>query len=175
MTMMYDNRGKKLGASLALFSLGAMVAERLHSFIIFKKLDVQQHIGVFEWFMFFGLIIVAFSREKYDDERAKAIRLKSLQFGFVMQQAVTLGTALTGTIHKEMKYVGQDLYSFAGIGLIMFLLFFHAGLYYDSFWEYEDKGLWYNFKNMGKNKWGILVYFLISTLALILWFLLMDI
>ena len=175
MTMMYDNRGKKLGALIAILSLGAMLAERFHGFIIFKKLDRQQHLGVFEWFMFFGLILIAFSREKFDDDRAKAIRLKALQLGFMMQQAVTLGMAFTGTLHKELKIEASDLFSFAGIGIILYLLVFHAGLYFDSFWEYEDKGMWYNFKNMGKNKWGYLAYFVISTVAIVLLFLLMSI
>ena len=170
MTMMYDNRGKKTGALLALVSLAAMLVERFHGFIVFKKLDVSQHIGVFEWFMFFGLILIAFSREKYDDERAKMIRLKALQIGFLMQQSVTLGMAFTGSLHKDMKLEPSDLFTFAGLGIIFFLLFFHAGLYYDTFWEYEDKGLWYNFRNMGKHKWAILAYFVIAIAAMVLLF-----
>ena len=69
---MYDNRGKKAGAAVALICLIGMLTERFHGFIIFKKLDVEQHFGVFEWGLLFGLFLIAFSREKYDDERAKA-------------------------------------------------------------------------------------------------------
>ena len=166
-TTMYDHRGKTVGLIVSAVGLIGMITEKLKGFIVVKKWDVAQHYNGFEWLMLVGLFLIIYSKEKYDDERAKAIRLKSFQIAFALQQAVLLATALTGNSAKN-KIQNADLFAFAGMGIIFYLLIFHVGLYFDFLWEYDDKGVWENLRNMGKNKWAKLVYLLICAVMLLL-------
>jgi len=166
---MYDYRGKIGGVIGSAISLAAMVAERLHGFIIFKKFSVAQHYAIFEWLMLGSLFVIIYSKEKHEDDRAKMIRAKSFQLAFMLQSAVLLSMALVGTIGKGgMTLIPSDLFMFAAMGIVLYLLVFHIGLYFDFLWDYNDTGFWENLKNLGKNKWGLLVYFAMSAVLLLL-------
>jgi hypothetical protein len=55
------------------------------------------------------------------------------------------------------------------MGIILYLLVFYVGLYFDFLWEFEDKEAgWQNLKKMEKNKWGILAYLAITMVLLAL-------
>jgi hypothetical protein len=44
------------------------------------------------------------------------------------------------------------LFMLSAAGLILHLLLFHFGLYFDAAWEYGDRGWVENLRNAGKNK-----------------------
>ena len=165
---MYDHKWKKWGFIISALGLMAMLAERIYPFTFIKKFNAEQHYNIFQWFVLFGLVVVIYSKEKYDDERAKAIRLRAFQIAFALQQAVLLAMALTGSTTKEkMGIEAPDLFVFAAIGIILYVLVFHVGLYFDFLWEYEDQNVWENLKNIKKNKWGIIVYLVLSAILLL--------
>jgi branched-subunit amino acid transport protein AzlD len=169
--MMYDHKWKVWGVIISAIGLIAMVTERLMPFVIFKKFTAAQHYSIFEWIMLLGLIGIMYCKEKYDDERARAIRLRAFQISFAMMQAVLLGMALTGSISLKAgeEFEPSILFVFSAMGIILYLLVFYVGLYFDFLWEYEDKEAgWENIKNMGKNKWGILAYLAITIVLLAL-------
>lgn len=168
MTSMYSHEWKARGFFISGVGLGGMILERIRGVIIFNKLSVEQHHDVFQWIMLFGLIVVIYSKEKYEDDRAKMVRLKAFQIAFGVQQGVILAMAFTGSISKKpMGLEAPDLYVFGALGIILYLLIFHVGLYFDFLWDYEDRGLVENFKNMNKNKWGLLVYLLLAAITMI--------
>jgi hypothetical protein len=169
-TIMYDYRGKLLGIAISAFGIAAMIMERLAGLRFIKNWNVSQHYYLFLWVALLGLATIAFSKEKHDDERAKLIRLKAMQMAFLMMLAVLMSMGLIGetTTNKDFVIHGADLLFIAGLALLIYLFTFHVGLYRDETWDYEDKGLWYNLRNMSKNKWGILIYFLIAAVALLL-------
>jgi len=169
MTIMYGNRTKKWGIAISLVSLALMVAEKLVPFSIVQKFTAVQHMAAFQWFMLFGLFGVIYSKEKYDDERAKAIRLKAMQIAFMMQTSVTLSVALLGYFVKDIAMVPSGLlFLLAGLGVFTYLLVFHFGLYFDEHWDYEDRSLWQNLSNIDKNKWGMLLYLAIGAVVMLL-------
>jgi hypothetical protein len=167
LTTMYDHRGKIWGIIISAIGLIAMVTERFTKFIVFQKYNSSQHYGIFEWIMLFGLALVMYSKEKHEDERTKAVRLKSFQIAFMIMLGVVLGIALTKTLHPLPIHT-EELFFQGAIGIIFYLIFFHVGLYFDFLWEYDDKGLWENWKNIDKNKWGMLAYFVCAAVGLFL-------
>ncbi len=167
MTTMYDHKWKIWGVIISALGLAAMVAERLSPFVVFKKLNPVQHYGLFQWIMLAGLFLIIYCKEKYDDERAKAIRLKAFQISFALTQSVMLGIAFTGSLTKGLEQIDTSLLFVLGaFGILSYLLIFYVGLYFDFLWEYDDKGLWENLKNVNRNKWGILVYLVIGAIVM---------
>ena len=168
-TIMYDYRGKVAGYIVSAIGLIAMVAERIHPFVLKAKWNAEQHYSLFVWVTLFGLFLVAYSKEKVDDERTKLIRLKALQIAFMVMTGTIMAFALATSLATEKIDIrGQDLNLIPAIGIVMYLLLFHTGLYFDDVWEYEDKGLFNNLKNIPKNKWGILAYFIVCAIAMLL-------
>ena len=168
MTSMYSHEWKARGFIVSAIGFIGMIAERLKPFAFLKKFNADQHSALFQWIMLFGLVLVIYSKEKYEDDRAKMIRLKAFQIAFGLEQAVILAMALTGTLAKEpMTLAATDLFIFSAAGIILYLLVFHIGLYFDFLWDYEDRGVIENLKNIKKNRWGVLVYLLIAAITLL--------
>ncbi len=169
LTVMYEYKAKKWGILCSLLGIIAVVAERLHPFVVFEKFTAAQHLAMAQWFAFFGLFIIIFSKEKYDDDRAKAIRLKSILIAFMMETSLVLSIAMVGSLSADMKMIDSGiLFMFAGAGIFTYLLTFYTGIYFDEHWEYEDKTLWQNLSGIGRNKWGMLIYLAIGVIVLIL-------
>lgn len=169
LTAMYEYHSKKWSILLSAIGLAGMIGERTKGFILFKKLNADQHYAMFEWLMLGGLFILIFCKEKYDDDRTKAIRLRSFHIAFLIQQSTLLSMALTGSLAQNMEQLPYNmLFMFSAIGIILYLLIFHIGLYFDFLWEYDDKSVWENLKSINKNKWGILAYLVAGTIMLIL-------
>lgn len=164
---MYDYKWKKWGFIVSGVGLALMLAEKVKGFVIFKKLDVTQHYGIFEWIMLFGLVMVIYCREKYDDDRAKAIRLKSLQMAFLLTLSVMMAMAFTGTLAKDLTLGPPELFLISAMGIVLYLMVFHIGLYFDFLWDFGDRGVLENLRNIGKNIWGIMVYLLVSMTMLV--------
>jgi hypothetical protein len=169
-TVMYDYRGKILGIVISALGIGAMILERLSGITFIKKWSPHQHYYLFLWVTLLGLATIAYSKEKHDDERAKAIRLKAMQIAFLLLLVVLMSMGLIAETSgdKDFVFQGADLLVMSGLALMMHLLIFHVGLYRDENWDYEDKGLWYNLKHIPGNKWGLLLYFLAAGVALLL-------
>lgn len=168
MLVMYDYKGKIRGIIISALGLAAMISERLFHWTVIEKLTWEQHLTLFKWVTLLGLMIIGYSKEKYEDDRAKAIRAKALQIAFMLQQSVTLAMGLTMSLHNE-PIDGDILFIIAAMGTLMFLLLFHVGLYFDLFWDFDDTAREKNFfKNIGKNKWSLLVYLALAAAALLL-------
>ena len=171
---MYDHKYKKWAIIVSIVAMVAMAGEKFAGFIIFKKLTSGQHYALFEWLMLASMSIVIYCREKYDDDRAKMIRLKSFQIAFLAIVALLLSVGCTGSIFENINAKTpvnmhpQFLMTIAAFGIVLYLLVFHLGLYFDFLWDYNDTGVIQNFKNIGKNVWSILAYLLISSITLAL-------
>lgn len=164
---MYDYRGKVGGLIVSAIGLAGIVLSRVLQVTIVGKFTLQQQLAVFQWLTIGGLLVAGFSKEKNDDDRAMAIRLKALQVAFLVQNAAMLAVGLVSSTHPE-EIPGSLFYMFAAFGTIMYLLLFHVGLHFDFLWDYDNsrerlRGL----AALDKNKWGILVYLLVSAIALL--------
>jgi cation transport ATPase len=164
---MYDYKWKKAGVFISAIGLLGMIVERLKGLIIFNKYTVAQHYGIFEWVMLLGLATIIWCREKVEDDRVKAVRAKSFQFAFLLVIGVMMAVALTHNMHPEDPLASADLFFLAALGVVFYLFFFNIGVYFDALWDYEDRGVWENLRNIDKNKWGMLVY-LIGSVVIIL-------
>ena len=170
LTTMYDHRGKILGFIISAIGLCAMVVERVSQLTFIRDWNVKQHYYLFFWVTLLGLVLIAYSREKEDDERAQSIRLKAVQFSFIFLLAILMSLGLTAELNgaEKVPLEGSLLLFLAGMALLTYLFLFHIGLYRDDAWEYENKGLWYNLSHIPRNIWGILLYFLIMTVIMVL-------
>jgi hypothetical protein len=167
LTQLYDYRGKIAGIVISLLGIAGMAVERLSGLIIMAKYSQDEHYHIFLWITLFGFLLTAYSKEKYEDERTKQVRAKSLQISFGALVGILLSYSLVCTLQPTKATVGLDeTYFFMAMGLLLYLLVFHVGLYLDFLWDYEDSGLWQNWKNIGRNKWGILAYLLICVIML---------
>jgi hypothetical protein len=164
---MYDYRGKVAGMIISALSIIAMVAEHMHPFLLNQRWNEQQQHGIFVWLTLFGLFLMMYSKERVDDERTKQIRLKSIQVAFMLMVSTMSAFGLTMNLAGE-QVDAQLLYFFPAMGVVLYLLMFHVGLYFDQVWEYEDKGLISNLRNIPANKWGILAYFVICGFLLLI-------
>jgi cation transport ATPase len=166
---MYDYKWKKAGVAISAVGLLGMIVERTKGLIILQKYSAAQHYAMFEWVMMLGLFTIIYCREKEEDDRAKAIRAKSFQVSFLLVIGTMLAIALTSAMHPDKDPLAPaDLFFLSAFGLIFYLFFFNIGLYFDFLWDYEDRGVWENLRNIGKNKWGMLVYLAGSTIILLL-------
>jgi len=166
---MYGHQYKKWGVVVSVIGFITMMITRFGKVLFLKKYSLDQQYAVFEWIMLFGLILVMFCKEEFEDERAKAIRLKALQTAFIIEQAVLLAMALvTGTYKSAGPIDASLLFAVSALGIIMYLLIFHVGLYFDFLWDFEDRGLLENWRNLNKNKWGMLVYLVLAAIAFLI-------
>ena len=113
----------------------------------------------------FGMYIIACSKEKYDDERVRAVRAKALQVAFMLLVGTMLSISMTFATakHPVSSDDGPTLSFMAAFGLGFYLVVFHYGLYFDPAWNYNDDTV---IPNIKKNK----KFFIIYTLAAILLF-----
>lgn len=170
LALMYSYKGKIWGSIISALGLAGMLIERLHPVILNPKWNAMQHYYMCMWIFLMGLAVIAYSKEKYDDERAKLVRLKAFQLTFLLLLSPLMAMGLIGAIHpKDMQMEGGDLFFFPSFALIFYLLVFNVGIYMDSVWDYEDRTpSWQHFKNLPKNGLGLLVYLLVGAITLVL-------
>jgi len=162
LTLMYDYRSKDAGTIVSAIGVLTIIAAKIWKFSLFHQLSADQNYLVFLWGTLFGFYIMAFSKEKNDDERVKKVRANAMQFAFCLLVGILLSFSLIYTLKlNNLNLSTEVLYMFPTMALLMYLLVFNVGLHFDFLWEYEDKGLVENLKNVDKNKWGILAYVLI--------------
>jgi len=166
---MYDYRGKLAGIGISAVGFMLVLAEKLHPFSLKPGWTPEQHYGFFVWVALLGLFLMVFSKEKAEDERAKLVRLKAFQISFMVTISTLMAFSLMTSVTGEP--IGMDA-SFMNIvpatALILYLLVFHVGLHFDQVWEYEDRGLFDNWRHIGRNKWGILAYLVICAILMII-------
>ncbi len=168
LTTMYEHKWKKIGMIVSGAGLILMAAERVGGFIFFRKLSAPQHYSVFEWVMLLGLVTIMYSKELMDDDRVKLVRLKSLQLAFGIMVAVLISAGLVTSLHPAEKIEPAMLYALGAVGILMYLFLFHIGIYFDFLWEYDDPSVTKNIRNLGNNKWALLVYLLVSAVSVLL-------
>lgn len=167
MKIMYDYNGKIKGIIISAAGLALTISEKLHPWAVLPRFTAEEHQAFFKWVALLGLVTIAYSKEKLEDDRSTAIRLRSLQIAYMLQTAVILGMALTLS-HSPEPIDASILFMMAAIGIVMHLLLFHIGLYFDELWDYDDKStLGERLRNIGSNKWSLLVYLLLSGLMLL--------
>lgn len=162
-------------AGLVVLSVGLVItiAQKLHPFIVIPKYDADKHLSLSLWIIVVGMYLTAFSQEKFEDERVKMIRAKSLQMVMMLMSATFIAFSLTSITQDMGDFDAMTILLFPSIYLAMYLAVFHIGLYFDNLWDYEDKrmGIWDNIK---KNKKPIIIFQLISYAIIFLIFLLFS-
>lgn len=166
---------KLIGIGMTLVGVGLSIAEYATSFVVFKKFSPAIHLNFFLWFMLFGLFMIAFSKEKHEDERVKLIRSKAMMQAFLISSAAMMGFGFNvslfpvfspkdfiGATYSMDDYaaMGRILMFFPCFSIVSYLATFNFGLHFDQHWEYEDDiSIKDNFK---KNKKYIIIRILLT-------------
>src|SRR5215217_3802236 len=164
--LMYNHKYRKYYIIVSALGLIGMIGEKIAPFVLLKKMTPEQHYYLFLWLTLGGLLVIGFCKERYDDDRAKMIRLKALQLSFLIMVSTllafaltmsfvvtTAATATTATTPAEDISDASVFFMFPGVGIICYLLTYYVGLYFDQFWDFEDKerSIWQNIKAIPKN------------------------
>ena len=161
-------RTKLAGITITVISLILIGIEKMSGIIAGDKLKTQKFIQIATLLIIIGLFLVIFSKEKIDDDRVKKVRLKSLQLGFATTLAIIISLIFVSIVHPAFSFgVIHDLSMISLISLIVYLLFFNIGLYFDLNELYNDDT---SLANVNKNRLFFLVYTL--GLSVIVFFLL---
>jgi hypothetical protein len=152
--MMYGYKGKVAGMIIAGIGLILLIVQKLTHFIVFAKLNSDQHFNALLWFTMLGLFTIMFSKEKIEDERVQYLRTKSLMYAFCLMIAATMAFALTVTLMPtqdpemakgvtlsadDIIQAGRMMMFYPAVALVIYLVMFHIGLYFDDAWDYEDR------------------------------------
>lgn len=156
---------KLLGLALAFISLSLLITEKITEIKFVNSLSLQQHMQFIFLVMIISLFLVAFTKEKLDDDRVKIVRNKSFQLAFGFILSIIIAFSLVSTIHPELSTSGQnDLNLIALIGLIFYLIAFNIGLYSDPNWIYNTGTL---IENVEKHKIIFIIYVLLTFFGLL--------
>ena len=162
--------GKIIGIVISTISILLLVLTNVfENFKLFNLLTNSELFQFSFWFVLFGFYLIAFSKEKVDSERVRKIRSKSLQIAFGLLISLILSTSLLGILANTsvvldrepfLINLGIELPFYAAFGLLVYLISFHIGLYFDPNWIYEKQSdtVVSNLKN---NKMFFIVYTLI--------------
>jgi hypothetical protein len=179
MNMMYDYRGKIAGMIIAAVGIILLIVQKITGFTVLEKFNADQHFNMILWFTLLGLFTMMFSKEKMEDERVQFIRMKSLLYAFVLMIAATLAFGLTVSIMPfedmdlkdgttltpdDIIMGGRMLMFYPAVAMVIYLVMFHVGLYFDNTWDYEDKP--WSFSSLKKH-WGYRIAIIIAGIAII--------
>lgn len=183
--MMHGYGGKVTGMVIAIAGLITLAIQKITSFVVIEKFTSDQHFNLLLWVTTMGLMTMAFSKEKHEDERVHMIRSKSfmtvLAFMMVLTLTFGLGVSLMSSVpeykngvtltHADIIEAGRVLLFYPAVTLVLHLVMFHIGLYYDNNWSYENET--WSLKTVIKN-WRIViataiaVYFIIRIISKIM-------
>jgi hypothetical protein len=156
-------KAKIAGIILSATALILMILENISPFIIIKSLNVAQHLQLSLLLTLFGLFIIAFSKEKIDDDRVKVIRGKVFQFGFGIVISLLIALSFVGIVNSNVILsLSTDLPLIILIGLSLYLLLFNIGLYFDPLWIRSNQTVVVNIR---RNKIFFIVYIIILLLV----------
>ena len=174
---MYSYKGKVAGMIVAAIGIIALLVQKFTRFTVVSQWNSDQHYVVLLWITFGGLFTMMFSHEKVEDERVKQVRAKALAIAFMTETAALMAFGLTMAISaqkagadKEVMDAaaliewGKLLLFFPAVAIVMHLIIFHIGLYYDKVWNYSEETS--VIQNLKKNPLHILVI-IIAAIALV--------
>lgn len=164
---MHNYKSKVAGLVIAAVGLVLWLVQYYTQFTVIAKFSSRQHNFMFWWITLFGLYLAAFSREKNDDERVKAIRAKSMLVGFNLVIAVLLSLSLASWLTTDLSFDYSSLIIIPTFCIIFYLLFFHVGLYFDNLWDYSDQDE-HPFKARKKDKTQLRYIIFLSIIAILL-------
>lgn len=157
---------KIAGVILTTVSILLLIFEKTTRLVFTATFSIQQVIQALILLITLGLFFVAFSKEKIDDDRVRAVRDKALQGAFVVLLALIICLNFISIIRPAFRFGGvHDLSIIALFGLVVYLLIFNMGLFFDTNRIYNNDTV---VANMKKNKIFFIVYF--SGLILIAFF-----
>ncbi len=184
--VMYGYKGKVIGMFIAGITLVILLIQKFTGFTVIDSLSPDRHFNILLWITLFGLVMVMFSKEKNEDERVQYIRYRSVMTVFLMMISATLGFAFTVSIlpdeafmepgtsvtGEDMVFVGRLLMYYPAVAIVLYLVMFHIGLYFDEAWDYEDKA--WSWRQLWKNKRYRLLFLVVSLLIIELIFRLIE-
>jgi len=162
LTTLIEYPARKVGIAISGLGIVAAIAEKKSGFILIHQLTAQQHYLIFLYIILLGLLLIATSKVKHEDDRARQIRAKALQISYTTLIVLIINCPLITTL-LGITFGARELFLMAAISLIQFLLAFHLGLHYDFVWDYRDKSFRENWKNMPSNKWSFYAWIFICT------------
>jgi hypothetical protein len=182
MNIMYGYQGKIFGMILAGVGLLTLVVQKLTGFTVMAKYDSAQHFNILLVITIMGMFTMMFSKEKMEDERVQAVRTKSLLYAFMLTAGVPIAYAMTLSLQPESMIDAQVtttadvleearlLMFYPALGMVLYLIMFHVGLYFDSVWDYEDEA--WSPKTIFQHRRNKLLVIVVSITVLLLMFLL---
>lgn len=166
---MNDYRTKVAGMITAAAGVVLTIVQKLTDFTVLKNTDVEQHRYLCIWIALAGLYMMAFSREKFEDERVKKIRAGSVQVVIMLMMGMLLAVSLTAVMAKDFDFPAIMLMLIVGFYLIFYLIIFHIGLYYDKMWMYDADEVSIK-ENVKKNIWVNILFAIVAVIILQLLF-----
>lgn len=168
---MYSYRYKVAGVAIAGIGLLLWTAHQIAEFEVIKKFDFSQHSFMFWLIVLFGLITAAFSLEKNDDERVKAVRAKSMMMSFSLTMTILMAVSYAFFI-SNTQIDASALIIVPSFSIIFYHLHFNFGIYNDAHWDYGYE-TWSPFSKKGSWKQKSFIIFVVIT-ALITGFLIYE-
>ncbi len=170
---MSSYKNKVYGLVITLVALVALLAIS-HGPLPFIQASADEQFNLFFAVVTFGLYMIAWSKEKNDDERVQKIRAKAMQVGLGVMITSILAfifciDVLAIKKHEVTTLGGTELALMLDFGLGTYLTVFYIGLFFDPAWVYNDDTVMVNIK---KNKQFFVVYFLAVVVLFVLIFLL---
>lgn len=129
--------GKVLGIFSSILFLILFFIFFNYEIVLFSKYSNQLHYEFCYLMFMFGLFMIAFSKEKIEDERIKFIRGKSYQIGFMLLISASLANTFTEVTYLDSKPDGF-ISRFANYINITGSLLFSIGYFYYSKWRDSD-------------------------------------
>lgn len=164
--------GRMHSYKMKLFGTAMAVASALllafHYFItplsLVNSMNEDQHGFLFWWFTLYGLFIMAFSREKHEDERTVAVRAKSMRMALMIALGTPLAISVVTWIEEQYTFGGGDLIIVPTFCLVLYHVLFNIGLHFDHLWDYGEDNV--PATKVKKTSWHYLIY--ISLIAILL-------
>jgi hypothetical protein len=143
--------GKILGIFLSILFLILFLILFNYEIVLLSKYSNQLHYEFCYLMFMFGLFMIAFSKEKIEDERIKLIRGKSYQVGFMLLISASLANTFVEVYSiddtKSLDFVSRlTNYINVTLALLISIGYFYYSKWRDSDSTYSDGGPIDNFK-----------------------------
>ncbi len=128
--------------------------------------DAGQHGLLYWWVILMGLYMMAFSKERNDDERVQAVRGFAMRVAFTMSMASMLSIAITAWVAVDMQFDASSLLIIPTFCLLMYHIIFHLGIYFDGVFKYSNHPDIALPKPNKQKGWQYILYFSIIAILL---------
>ena len=128
--------------------------------------DASQHGFLYWWVVLMGLYMMAFSKEKNDDERVQAVRAFAMRVAFTMAMTSLLSISITAWIAVDMSFDAGNLLIIPTFCLLMYHVVFHLGIYFDGVFKYSNHHDIALPKPSKQKGWQYILYFSIIAILL---------